>query len=409
MARLTPEEQHLLTSPTIDDNGPGSILRDFETLLDFVGSAGTAVSKTNNVLPLKSLGHLNARLVHPIELGLKRPLQRSYPHISALYLLLRATGLGRVEGGGNKPRLVLDDAVLASWRQLNPTERFCTLLETWLLRADPEMLGEWSFHARPPMSEWRVFFQKIPARGLRIAGDRSQEQLLSYSPGLINLAMFELFALVTVQHGKPQAGQGWCINRVQRTPWGDALLHVLANHMLSMDSLMRYDRSDEADFGELQDILQPFFPAWQHNLELPVEAFQDGVYVFKVSLGRIWRRIAIAGKASMDRLSDAILEAYEFDHDHLYKFSYKNRFGQSASIHHPYMDEPPFAPEVLIGDLPLRPGVAMTYVYDFGDYWEFDVRLERIDPVDRRMRTYRILEAHGESPEQYPSWDEDED
>jgi hypothetical protein len=72
------------------------------------------------------------------------------------------------------------------------------------------------------------------------------------------------------------------------------------------------------------------------------------------------------------------------------------------------MDEPPFTPEVRIGELPLRPGVTMTYVYDFGDHWEFDVNLERIDPADRRMRTYRILEAHGESPEQYPSWDDDE-
>jgi hypothetical protein len=218
--------------------------------------------------------------------------------------------------------------------------------------------------------------------------------------------MCELFGLVNVLHGKPQEGQGWRIERVQRTPWGDALLHVLAEHLLSIDIFMRSGFSDETEFGELQDILQPFFPAWQHNLELPVDEFRDGVYIFKASLGRIWRRIAIPGKETVDSLSDAILEAYAFDHDHLYKFSYKNRFGQTASIHHPYMDEPPFTSEVLIGDLPLEPGVAMTYVYDFGDYWEFDVKLERIDPVDRRMKTYRILESHGKSPEQYANWDE---
>jgi hypothetical protein len=408
MEKPTPEEKHLLTSQTIDDNGPGTILRDFETLLDFIGSEGIAVSKTNHLLPMKALEQLNARLARPIELGLKRPLQRSYPHISALYLLLRATGLGRVEGAGNKPRVVLDDEVLVSWRQLNPTERFCTLLETWLLRVDLKILGERGFHSRRPMGEWRNFFQKIPAQGLRIAGDRHEETMIPYTPGLVNLAMFELFALVTVQHGKPQAGQGWCINRVQRTPWGEALLRVLAEHLLSFEFLVRYDSSDEDDFGELQDILQPFFPAWQHNLELAADEFHDGVYIFKVSLGRIWRRIAIPGQATVDTLSDAILEAYAFDHDHLYAFYYKNRFGRKSSIHHPYMDEPPFTPEVRIGELPLRPGVTMTYVYDFGDHWEFDVNLERIDPADRRMRTYRILEAHGESPEQYPSWDDDE-
>ena len=104
-------------------------MRDFETLLEFIGSDGMAVSKTNHLLPMKSLADLNARLARPIDLGLKRPRQLSYPHISALYLLLRATGLGRVEGAGNKPHLVSDQETLASWRQLNPTERFCTLLE----------------------------------------------------------------------------------------------------------------------------------------------------------------------------------------------------------------------------------------------------------------------------------------
>lgn len=405
MATLALEYRRLLISQTIDDNGPGTIPRDFETLLDFIGDKGTEVSKTNHLLPMRSLGDLNARLAHPIELALKRPRQISYPHISALYLLLRATGLGRVEGTGNKPRLTLDDAALAAWRQLNATERFCTLLEAWLLRVDPEVMGEAGFRFRRPIGEWHHFFQKISAGGLRIAGDRAQEQMMPYSPGLINLAMLELFGLMTVQHGHPQAGRGWCIAQVQRTPWGDALLQVLADHPL----ISAYDLDENADFGELQELLQPFFPAWQNNLKLSVASFRDGLYIFKVSLDRIWRRIAIPGQDSMDNLSDAILAAYDFDHDHLYEFTYKNRFGQSTSIHHPYMDEPPFTTEVLIGDLPLQPGVAMTYVYDFGDHWEFDVKFEQIDPVDRRMRKYRILEVHGEAPEQYPSWDDDED
>ena len=52
-----------------------------------------------------------------------------------------------------------------------------------------------------------------------------------------------------------------------------------------------------------------------------------------------------------------------------------------------------------IGDVPLRPGASITYLYDFGDRWTFDVRLERIAPVDRAMRKARILETHGEAPD----------
>ena len=47
----------------------------------------------------------------------------------------------------------------------------------------------------------------------------------------------------------------------------------------------------------------------------------------------------------------------------------------------------------------------MTYLFDFGDRWEFDVTLEQIDPsmvVEKPV----ILEIHGEPPEQYPRWDD---
>jgi hypothetical protein len=50
----------------------------------------------------------------------------------------------------------------------------------------------------------------------------------------------------------------------------------------------------------------------------------------------------------------------------------------------------------------------MTYVYDLGVQWHFDVQLEHLDPVERTLGQARILEAHGEAPVQYP-WVDDED
>lgn len=59
-----------------------------------------------------------------------------------------------------------------------------------------------------------------------------------------------------------------------------------------------------------------------------------------------------------------------------------------------------------IGALPLQPGQSLALLYDFGDSWRFDVKLERIDPPNRRQKKLKILESHGKAPEQYPSWDE---
>ena len=75
-------------------------------------------------------------------------------------------------------------------------------------------------------------------------------------------------------------------------------------------------------------------------------------------------------------------------------------------IVHPYMDEGPFTDEVLVGDIPLSIGQSMTYVFDFGDSWTFDLVLEQVDP-EKTTTSASILESHGEPPEQYPTWDDD--
>ena len=59
-------------------------------------------------------------------------------------------------------------------------------------------------------------------------------------------------------------------------------------------------------------------------------------------------------------------------------------------------------------DLP-DTGTVMTYTYDFGDHWEFEVKLEKIKAAGETPAKPEIVEERGEAPEQYPSWgDEDE-
>jgi hypothetical protein len=67
------------------------------------------------------------------------------------------------------------------------------------------------------------------------------------------------------------------------------------------------------------------------------------------------------------------------------------------------MDDGPWTSEVRVGDVPLQEGQSVTYLYDFGDRWEFEVTLERVDPPDWAMKEPAILDARGEAPEQYPS------
>lgn len=409
---LSLKHQQILREQAITEDEPGRVLRDFETLLAFVGQREVKVSGTHQLLSMNLLAELNAQLSRPLRSGLKRPQQRSYPYINGLYLLLRASGLSLITSDGKQPVLSLDQAGLSSWRSLNATERYFTLLETWLVRADGEIIGE-----RDPIGtlfKCVTFMESIPESGLQVAGNKQAEQsTIPYSIGAYNLALLELFGGVTIEEGLPEEGKGWVINRIKRTAFGEALIKLLSQHKLAVleASLKRIQEFEEvAAFGTLQPMLQPYFPEWRNNLSLPEPVMVDGLYIFKVSLGaKTWRRIGIPATLALDDLSYAILRAFDFDNDHLYQFSYRNRFGMSARIAHPYIKESPSTAEVAIGELPLRPGMSMEYLFDFGDNWQFDVKLEGIDPADARVKKPKILEQRGTAPPQYPNFEEDED
>ena len=405
---LSPEHRQLLRDLAISESGPGSILRDFDMLLDYLRERDLPITGRHQ-LPLRVLPEINARLTHPLQLGLKRPLQKSYPHIHGLYLLVRASGLTYVGGTGKKPLLLVDKVVYQVWESLNHTERYGNLLETWLLRGKPEIIRErgprW-FLIPENFQKWFYLFARIPDEGLQIAGNSHAEHSLRYTPGWYNLGLLELFGLIIVQHGLPEQGKSWRIDSIRRTPWGDALLALLrAEFFGDFDRILALEEEEKVPFRVLQPVLQPYFPKWKNDLSVPGQAFREGTYIFKVSLGPIWRRIAISANQTLDALASIILKAVEFGHDHLYRFSYQNRFGALESVNHPYMDEGPWTSEVLLGDVPLRIGQTMTYLFDFGDQWEFDVTLEQIDPA-MVVEGPVILETHGEPPEQYPRWDD---
>ena len=408
MAELAPVHQQILRAQPMHGDEPGTVLRDVETLLAFLGDNTPTVSAKHHLLPMGALAPRNAQMTHPMQLSLQRPQQRASAHIHALYLLLRATGLASITGTGNKPRLALDEDGLASWRHRNPTERYLTLVETWLLRAQPESIGERLGSCRAPLADWAGFCRRIPDNGLRIAGNQREEERLVYVPGHLTVALLELFGCVTVQQGTPEPGTGWRIIEIHRRPWGDALFHLLSEALQRVDVLVQLDTEAGTEFGDWQVLIQPYCPAWRDNLRLSEHALQDGTSLFNVSLGRVWRRLAVQGRHDGDTLSDGMLDAFECDDDHLDKFAYQSHFGTLISMHHPALDEPPLTSEVRMGEVPLRLGTSMTYLYDFGGRWACDVRLERIDPVDRTMRKARILDSYGEAPEQYPGADDRE-
>jgi hypothetical protein len=219
--------------------------------------------------------------------------------------------------------------------------------------------------------------------------------------------LLELFGLVSLQSVSPETGQGWRIKKIKKLPLGDALVNLAVK--ITQDSFEDWvdESGEKVSFGMLQPALQPFFPEWQTVWTLPGQEFQAGVYTFKVSIDKVWRRIAISAEMDLDELAMAILGSYEFDSDHLYLFSYKNRMGVECKIFHSYCEESPFTSETRVGDLPLLPGQVIIFLFDFGDDWRFKVELESIAAEETKLDEAVVLERKGKSPQQYPEFDED--
>jgi hypothetical protein len=256
-------------------------------------------------------------------------------------------------------------------------------------------------------------FEKIPAEGLQIEGNREfRDYGLSFY-GLHNIALAEMFGWLKVESGAGQPGRSWIIEKIRRTDFGSAVVAQLLLTLETLDFNWRNEEffsegeRDPLAFNVLQPAFAPYFPEWRACFRLPVAETVAGIYIFKVSLGKqTWRRIAVSSDDSLDDLSDAILDAFRFDHDHLYEFSFRNRFGVKKRIGHPALDESPSTDEFTIGELPLREGETMEYLYDFGDCWRFAVGLEKIEPQSAKLKTPRILETQGKAPQQYPKWED---
>jgi len=191
---------------------------------------------------------------------------------------------------------------------------------------------------------------------------------------------------------------------------GSAVMDLLqedgVGHLPLADRQRHHD-----EFGQWQPVFAEHFPEWRKNLTLPEPEFRNGVYRFKVSWGKVWRRLAAPATTDMDELARWIIHAYDFDGDHLYCFYLRNPDGTQLAIAHPYCDEELHTDEVPIGAAPMQVGDSFTFLYDFGASWKFSVKLEKIDPPDANLKETTIVESHGDAPPEYEDddWEDEYD
>ena len=159
------------------------------------------------------------------------------------------------------------------------------------------------------------------------------------------------------------------------------------------------DDPDLASARALPVILSPLAPTTEAQ-----------TYRFKVSYrgaDDVWFLIETSAKHTLDDLHSAIIDAADFDDDHLHAFYLSGRaWDKETEYGH---EDARYSSAISIRKLALRLKQRILYIFDFGDQHEFDVQLIETssEPPREMLARPRVIEQHGEMPPQYPDWDDE--
>lgn len=128
--------------------------------------------------------------------------------------------------------------------------------------------------------------------------------------------------------------------------------------------------------------------------------FQLKIQLLYVENPEVWRRIEMSAHASFSDLHRTIQAAFGWNSSHLYSFS-DDGYRSSIDIQDMrYADNEAVlsldADKIEIWDIFKGEGRVFKYVYDFGDYWEHEITLEKM--IDKTSRFPVCTAGGGKCP-----------
>lgn len=133
--------------------------------------------------------------------------------------------------------------------------------------------------------------------------------------------------------------------------------------------------------------------------------------VISISAGSgCYRHLKISDQATLENLSNEILEAFEFINDHAHAFFMNNRpWTEDDCYYAEFVDEDDeyrHTCDFTLKKARLYVDQKFVYVFDFGDDWEFRCRVLNI--LDEPTEFPEVIRSKGEPPLQFAPWDEDD-
>lgn len=432
---------------TITNQTPTPLVADFNTLIDYLLKQNpVSLTKLNEVFRRKDLYNLNQQMkTHSIPNASPRIDQPSYP---LLHLSL-ASRLFYKEPTDTQTLFQPDQQRVQMYKELTATEKYFFLLETLWVDSDWKKLqGKDLGRAPSPniVSYVMEFIgEKHPGEKIKVREHPEHPRVTEFGETVYDWEYFLIyFTFFGIWHftqviDENTTRRDFRAQSITPTAFGVTIAPILSEdrefilwnlpyrrktfgewkimpgsplpaegmHTFYQENYRRPKEDIKTNTAEGAPFFLPFvplFPKGELQNTLPRKRFQfvDGTYVFKVSLANdLWRRIKISADDTLLQLHNAIQTAYEFADDHLYSFFTDGEVWSDEYFSCPSDYRGPKVDEVRIGELELKEGQSMLYLFDYGDEWRFQVTLEEIRQEETKPSEPVIIEKQGESPPQY--------
>lgn len=406
-------------------------LQDFQIFIDYIASNKVKLTKNRQELGKKDSFAINSLLSNSKDVEEPRYLQSYYPTISLFFHIALKIGIFEIDYSKSSVQYLMATSKLQQYKALNNYNKYMLLFKTyWTLLDFEDIYAE----TREVLLGFMCIEDAFMELSKATAGEKIVANMAdSNYPFHLNNAIDRFFVAggALIHHlsvfgfwAYEEAGgtdtaddiNGTYVKTLTPTSLGISMMkgclerpmkeynvHLRQVYPKAFEkAYLKYFPPNVIDLKVINNVLE--------NQKSGVQGDQDSTYIFKVSLNnQIWRRIRMPASSTFEDLHDMIQAAFDFDDDHLFAFFMDGK----AWSHKAYWDErsgdKPSASKAVLHTLNLIKGKKFLYLFDFGDEWRFDVILERIMDKENSTQKAEIIEIKGQSPAQYPDWDDFEE
>lgn len=118
--------------------------------------------------------------------------------------------------------------------------------------------------------------------------------------------------------------------------------------------------------------------------------------IYPKGMGRdAYRTLEISDDRKLTDLAECILEAFDFDFDHLYEFIMSGEMYRSRDVYVSPGISGERSANIKLGKLGLEKGRKFLYHYDFGDDWLFVVNVQKVEDEEEPHET-KVIKSKGD-------------